>query len=106
MADKKDSKTKLSREQVLHLAKLVNLSLSDEEIERFQSQLGETIDYIQNLNELDTSKIVETSHAVNLKNVAFEDGASSPRTFTQSQALANAKNAKSGHFAVPKILDK
>lgn len=97
---------KLSKEQVLHLAKLVRLELTDEEIEALSTQLGETLDYIKNLEELDTKNIKETAHSGDAINVTFQDGDSPDRTFTQEEALKNAPKKDKGFFVVSKILNK
>ncbi|WKZ31559.1 MAG: Asp-tRNA(Asn)/Glu-tRNA(Gln) amidotransferase subunit GatC [Candidatus Dojkabacteria bacterium] len=105
-AKKENDKKILTKEEVLHLAHLVRLELTDEEVEKLQVQLSETIDFIDNLNELDTSNVKETSHAVSVQNVTFEDGAAPDRTFTQEEALKNAPKKKNGFFVVSKILNK
>ena len=64
----------LSKDEVLHLAKLAGLTLSEEEIEKNAGQLAETIEYIKNLDELDTAKVKPTNSVVDLSNVTFEDG--------------------------------
>lgn len=100
------SKSTISKEEVLRLATLVQLELSDEEISKLQSQLGETIDYIKNLDELDTSDVAETSHPGSSTNITFEDGDAADRTFTPEQATSNGKNVVDNMFEVKKILDK
>lgn len=98
--------TTLTKEEILHLAHLVRLELSDSEIQDLQSQLGDTIDYIQNINELETEGVKSAARSVSMKNVSFEDGTSNPRTLTQQDAVKNSLNSKNGYFVVPKILDK
>lgn len=100
------AKKTLTKEDVLHLAKLVNLKLSDEDIDQIQSQLSDTLDYVVNLDELDTSKIEGMSHSTSVKNVTFEDGTLSKRTFSQTEATENSKKKKEGYFVVDKIIDK
>jgi len=99
------SKTKdLTREEVLHIAKLANLTISDENIEMYRKQLSETISYVENLEELDTSEVEPTSHSTNLKNVFFKDGTKNERLFTQEEATQNAKNNKKGQFVVKRLM--
>lgn len=100
------AKKTLTKEDVLHLAKLVNLSLSEEEIDQIQEQLSDTLDYVINLDELDTSKVAGMSHSTDVKNITFEDGMKSTRTFSQGEANANSKKKKDGFFVVDKIIDK
>lgn len=95
---------KLSKEEVLHLAKLAGLQLSDGEIEKNSSQLAETIDYIKNLEELKTEGVKPTNSVVDLSNVTFEDGTENKRGFTQEEAVANGKNIRDNAFVVDKIM--
>lgn len=88
------TKTKLSKEEILHLSKLANLNLSNEEIKKIQRQLTETLDYIKNLKELKTDKVDPTHHTVNSINVFFEDGQNN------SRGLSNI----STYFKVKRIL--
>ncbi len=96
----------ITTEEVLRLASMIRIELSDDEVEKLREQLGETIDYIRNLSELDTSNVEAEMTKTELKNISFRDGAPSPRTFSQEDALANAHKTKDGFFVVPKILDK
>lgn len=101
--DKKSIK-KLSREDVLKLAKLANLTLTDEEIEKYKKQLEETIDYMKNLEELDTKNIKATNSVVDLENITYSDGTSNTKGLTQQEAVSNAKNIKNGAFIVERIM--
>ena len=94
----------LTREEIVHLAKLANLNLTDEEIEKFSKQLSETVQYVENLDELDTSKVNPTASTTKLRDVFFEDGMPSTRTFTPEEATKNAKNKKNNLFVVKRIL--
>lgn len=97
-------KTELSKEEIIHLAKLANLSLTDEEIEKFRKQLTETVEYVENLNELDTKQVSETSSTAQLTDVFFKDGEENKRNLTQADALKNSKNKKNDYFVVKRIL--
>lgn len=94
----------LTKDDILHLAKLSKLQLSDEEIEKYWKQLEETVEYVNNLNELNTSKVEPTSQTTNLTNVTYEDGLENKQGLTQEEALQNAKNKKDGYFVVKRIL--
>ena len=95
----------LTKSDILHIAKLANLTLSDEEVEKYTNQLSETIKYVENLNELDTKNVAPTSHSTNATNVYFEDGKENGRLFSQDEALKNAKNKKNGQFVVKRIME-
>ena len=98
-------KTLLSKEEILHLAKLAKLQLTEDEITKYQSQLGETIDYIKNLDELDTKDVEPTNSVVDLKNVMFEDGAKNEKGLNVKEAISNAKKVKDGMFQVDRIME-
>jgi len=98
------SNTTLSKDEIIHLGKLASMSLTDEEIKRFQKQLAETLDYVKNLQELNTDKVKPTDHTVESKNVFFEDGEKNTRNLTQEEALQNAKNKKNNYFIVKRLI--
>lgn len=96
--------TKLSKEEILHLAKLANLTLTEEEMEKYSKQLTETIAYAKNLEELDTTQVKPTATSAHLQNVYFEDGTKNTRGLTQEEAIKNAKEKKDKYFKVGRIM--
>ncbi len=92
----------ITRNEVLHLAKLANLEFTEEEVDRFTRQIGSILDYVARLNELDTSSIEPTSHVESGSHALREDalGPSIPR----EEALANAPESDGSHFKVPKVI--
>jgi len=98
------AKITLKKDEIIHLGKLASMSLTDKEIKRFQKQLAETLDYVKNLQELNTDKVKPTDHTVESKNVFFEDGKENSRALTQEEALKNSKNKKNNYFVVKRIL--
>lgn len=98
------AKNILSKEEILHLAHLARLSLSEEEITTFAKQFGETIDYIKNLDELDTKDTSPTNSVVDLKNVMYEDGSKNELGLTVDEALQNSKKTKENEFVVERIM--
>lgn len=93
--------TNLSREEVLHIAKLANLSLTDKEVEIFSRQLSETLDYIERLKDLNTDKVSPTFQTTGLKNVTREDKIKP--SLSQEEALKNAKSTHKGFFKTKAI---
>jgi len=85
----------LSREEVRHIAKLARLKLTEEEVEKFQQQLSEVLDYIEVLNELETKDIEPTAQVTGLENVFREDEVTP--SLEPRQALSCAP-AKGGNF--------
>ena len=93
----------LTRENVAKIARLSRLSLSNEELDRFTEQLGEILDYVQLLNEVDTSEVEPMAHAADLANVFRKD---EPRqSLPRVEAFANAPKSDGKYFLVPPILD-
>ena len=90
----------LSRDQVLHVARLARLELSEDEVERFSDELSKVFDWVETIEELEDLDAVEpTSHVVNVENAlrADEPAPSLP----QEVALAAAPDAAQGGFRVP-----
>jgi aspartyl-tRNA(Asn)/glutamyl-tRNA(Gln) amidotransferase subunit C len=90
----------LSRDQVLHVAKLARLELSEEEIERFASELSKVLDHIEMINQLgDLADVPPTSHVINVENALRAD---EPRpSIPVEVALESAPDAALGGFRVP-----
>lgn len=96
---------KLTLEQVRKVAKLANLPLTPEEEARFAEQLSSILDLVSQLQKVDTKNVVPTSQVTGLVNVFRPDELEPARTFSQEQALANAKRKKDGFFVVPAIFE-
>jgi aspartyl-tRNA(Asn)/glutamyl-tRNA(Gln) amidotransferase subunit C len=97
----KESRIMISREEVEHVARLARLHFEEEELARLQPELGQIIDYVRHLSELDLSGLEATSHAVGLKNVLRPD--EPVPGLSQEEATANGPQVKRGQFVVPKI---
>ncbi len=95
--------TKLTREQVEHVAHLAQLDLSEDEIEKYREQLGNLLAYMEKLNELDTEQVEPTSHVLPLKNVFREDEINHP--LPQVDFLPLAPKAEQRYYKVPKIIE-
>jgi aspartyl-tRNA(Asn)/glutamyl-tRNA(Gln) amidotransferase subunit C len=90
----------LSRDQVLHVARLARLELTDDEIERYSGELSKVLDYIEKIAELgDLADVEPTSHVVAVENALRADA---PRpSLPVDVALANAPDPALGGFRVP-----
>jgi aspartyl-tRNA(Asn)/glutamyl-tRNA(Gln) amidotransferase subunit C len=90
----------LSRDQVLHVARLARLELTEEELERFAGELSKVLDHIEKIGELgDLADIPPTSHVVNVENALRAD---EPRpSMPVETALESAPDAALGGFRVP-----
>lgn len=94
----------LTDDSILHLAQLAKLKLNKEEIKRYKKQLEETLDYVKNLNELDTKKIDSIFNFVYLKNSYFKDGQENKRCLNKKQLTKNLKADENNYFEVERIL--
>ena len=94
----------IQRKDVEHVARLARLALTDAEIERMREQLNGILAYIEKLNELDTSDVEPTSHAVPLVNVMRDDEAGP--CLPREEALANAPDRAGDFFRVPRIIEE
>jgi aspartyl-tRNA(Asn)/glutamyl-tRNA(Gln) amidotransferase subunit C len=89
----------IDREQVLHVARLARLRLSDEEVERMSGELTSILDHIEKIEELDLDDVEPTSHVVEVDNVLRPD---EPRpSWPRERVLAEAPDAADGGFRVP-----
>ncbi len=88
---------------VEHIAKLARLSLTPEEKTRYQRELGKILEYFDQLNKLDTSKIPPMTHAVPKENLLREDEIKP--CLPQEVALKNAPHAREGYFQVPQVIN-
>lgn len=95
---------RLSREQVLHMAALCRIALTEEEVERFREQLSHILDQFEVLKELDTEGVPPTRHVVPLHNVMEEDEPRDP--YPTEAVLANAPQREEDFFRVPAVLEE
>jgi len=89
----------IDREQVLHVARLARLELSDAEVETMAEELSGILEHVDRISGLDLSGVEPTSHVVALENVLRAD---EPRpSLTRDRALENAPDTADGAFRVP-----
>ena len=89
----------ISRDEVLHVARLARLALTDEEIERLTGELDAILEAVGVVAELDLAEIEPTSHPLDLVNVWDDDVPRDP--LPRDAALANAPSTEDGLFRVP-----
>ena len=94
---------KITTREVRYVADLARLELSPEEVELFTGDMNRILDYMDQLNELDTAGVEPTSHVLSLKNVFREDVVVD--SLPVDEVLANAPRRDKGHFVVPKIIE-
>ena len=91
----------ISRDEVLHVARLARLALTDEEVEQLTEELGAILDAVGVVAELDLGDVPPTSHPLDLVNVWDED---EPRaSLSLDDVFANAPARDGDHFRVPPV---
>lgn len=89
----------IDREQVLHVAKLARLKLTDDEVEKMTGELSKILEHVERMEALDLEGVEPTSHVVALENVLREDV---PRpSLPRGRALEQAPDATGDGFRVP-----
>ena len=94
----------LTREEVLHIARLARVGLTDEDVTRFQEQLSQILGHFEMLSRIPTDDVPPTTHTLPLDNVMSPD---EPRpSLTQDALLANAPLAQEGFLRVRGVLEE
>jgi aspartyl-tRNA(Asn)/glutamyl-tRNA(Gln) amidotransferase subunit C len=89
----------ITRDEVLHVARLARLELTDDEVDRFTEQLSAILEAVAKVSELDLSDVEPTAHPLDLVNVWAED--EPLPSLPVDEALANAPDRHGGFFKVP-----
>ncbi|MGE8205290.1 Asp-tRNA(Asn)/Glu-tRNA(Gln) amidotransferase subunit GatC [Heyndrickxia sp. NPDC080065] len=95
--------SRISKDQVNHVANLARLEFNEEQTEKFTKQLDDIISLAELLNELDTTNVEPTSHVLDIRNVLREDKAEPG--LPQEEVLKNAPDTKDGQIRVPSIIE-
>ncbi|OHB65650.1 MAG: asparaginyl/glutamyl-tRNA amidotransferase subunit C [Planctomycetes bacterium RBG_13_62_9] len=94
---------KIDAQEVRKVAKLARLDLTDAEIEEFTGQLGAILEYVEKMNELDTTNVEPLAHCLPISNVFRVDEVR--ESLGVDKTLANASQRDGSFFKVPKILE-
>jgi aspartyl-tRNA(Asn)/glutamyl-tRNA(Gln) amidotransferase subunit C len=89
----------ISREEVLHVARLARLELSDDEVTRFQEQLSAILDAVSKVSELDLADVPPTSHPLEIANAWAED--EPHECLSLDDVFANAPDREDDYFRSP-----
>ena len=93
----------IDRQQVHKVALLARLELTPEEEERFTTQLGSILEYVEQLNQVDVSEVPPTTRAIDVSNVTRKDDL---EPYPEREAILNSAPEQEGEFfKVPKILN-
>lgn len=95
--------TKITKEQVKHIAHLSRLEIKDEEIENYKKKLESVVTLVEKLSSVDTNEIKPTYHVLDLVNVFREDVAK--EGLSKEEVLKNSYDNEAGQFKVPTIIE-
>ena len=94
---------KLSREEVLHIARLARVGLTEEDVDRLREQLSNILENFEILKQVDTTDVPPTAQSIPLQNVTKDDGVKD--SLPQDEALANAPRKEGQYFRVKAVLE-
>jgi aspartyl-tRNA(Asn)/glutamyl-tRNA(Gln) amidotransferase subunit C len=94
---------KLSREEVLHIARLARLGLDEEEVNRLKGQLSNILENFELLKQVDTSDVPPTAQSITLKNVTKDDEVA--QSLPKDEILVNAPRKEEDFFRVRAVLE-
>jgi aspartyl-tRNA(Asn)/glutamyl-tRNA(Gln) amidotransferase subunit C len=95
--------SRISNDQVKHVAHLARLAVTEDEVEKFTKQLDAIINFFEELNELDTDGVEPTTHVLNMKNVLREDVPN--KGLPVEEVLKNAPDYQDGQIRVPSTFE-
>lgn len=93
----------VTKKDVRYVAHLARLQLTDQEVENLTQDMSKILDYMETLEELDTSEVEPLEHVIDLEYRLRDDKAKEP--LSHEAALKNAPDADSDYFRVPKVID-
>jgi len=93
---------KITRDEVAHVAQLARLRLVEEQVQRLTVQLNDILSSMEKLNQLDTSGVPSTNHALELTGAMREDEVRP--SLKRERALANAPDSNGEAFVVPRVI--
>jgi aspartyl-tRNA(Asn)/glutamyl-tRNA(Gln) amidotransferase subunit C len=94
--------TRISKEDVAHVARLARLALTEDELERFTGQLGAVLEHAGDVEALDTAGVPPTAHPLPIRNVLRDDELEP--SLDREEVLSQAPSVEDHKFRVPRIL--
>lgn len=93
----------VTRQDIQYIANLAKLSVSEQEAQELEKDLNTILGYMEQLNGVDTSDVPPLEHVLELEPVVRRDVPEAP--LSHQQAMANAPDADSDYFRVPKVIE-
>jgi len=94
---------KISKDDVIKVSELARLEFKEHELEKFTEQLGNILEYIEQLNELDTDNVVPTSHVLDIATPLREDKV--VEWLSIEEVLKNAPESEDDFIVVPQVIE-
>ena len=94
----------LTREEVLHVARLARVGLTEDDVTKFQNQLSQILDHFESLSMIDTDNVPPTMHTLPLQNVMAPD--EPEPSLSRDEVLQNAPLDQEGHLRVRAVLEE
>jgi len=94
---------KISKDDVINVAELARLEFKEQELEKFTEQLGNILEYIEQLNDLDTDNVEPTSHVLDISTPLREDKV--VEWLNTEEVLKNAPESEDNFFVVPQVIE-
>jgi aspartyl-tRNA(Asn)/glutamyl-tRNA(Gln) amidotransferase subunit C len=94
---------KISKEDVKKVAELARLEFNEAQTEKFTEQMGNILEYIEKLNELNTDNVEPTSHVLDISTPLREDKVQ--KILTIDEVLQNAPESEDDFFVVPQVIE-
>lgn len=93
----------VSKEEVLHIASLARLNITEKELEKYTTDLSNIVDYANELESINVEGIKPTAHILDIKNVFRKDNVGD--SHSREDILQNAKTKAAGCITVPKVVE-
>ncbi len=94
----------ITKKDLVHIAWLSRLELSEEDTEKYTPKLNSVLDYFEELDKVDTESVEPTYHVLPLNNVFRDDEVTPACSLSQEEALSNAPKRQDGFFKVPRMM--
>lgn len=93
-------------DDVLHIAKLANIPISENEKENLTDEFNTTMDAVNQLFKVDVSRVAPMGNVISLTNVFRDDVVDEKSMLTQDQALSNVRRTHKGYFVVKQVVER
>ncbi|UCC16924.1 MAG: Asp-tRNA(Asn)/Glu-tRNA(Gln) amidotransferase subunit GatC [Dehalococcoidales bacterium] len=94
---------KLSREEVLHIARLARMGITDEEVDKLREQLSDILDNFEVLQQVDTDSVLPTAQSISLNNITRDDAVAP--SYIPDDILSNAPRREKDYFKIHAVLE-